>query len=96
MLWPPVLKVWQDGRVVFYKDKQFLSASLPPDKLEKLRSKLKAEKFLRSTRYIETKHGSLINIHGGVVYMRYLEGEQQVLLATEVFPRRGKWNKVIS
>jgi hypothetical protein len=35
--------------------------------------------------------GDEINVHGGVSYMRYLDGDKEILLATEVIPRKGPW-----
>ena len=35
--------------------------------------------------------GEDINVHGGVSYIRYLDGEKEILLATEVKPQKGKW-----
>ena len=35
--------------------------------------------------------GDYINVHGGVSYIRYLDGDKEVLLATEVKPKGGPW-----
>jgi hypothetical protein len=35
--------------------------------------------------------GDLINVHGGVSYIRYLDGDKEILLATEVKPKGGPW-----
>jgi hypothetical protein len=96
MLWPPLVKIYQDGKIIFYvkADDKFYVGQIEAEQLERLKKKLKQQQFLRQSRFIEMK-GDFINIHGGVSYIRYLDGDNEVLLSTEASPRGGTWVKII-
>lgn len=97
MLWPPVTKVYQDGRIIFYspKDRKFFAGNVEPKRLERLKRQLADEKFLKDSRFVEMK-GDPINIHGGISYIRYLDGDDEVLISTDVRPRGGKWQGIVN
>ncbi|HEY0761180.1 MAG TPA: hypothetical protein VGD61_02325 [Pyrinomonadaceae bacterium] len=97
MLWPPELKIYQDGKVIHYEgsdDRRFFVSQLEPQQLDTLKKFLAAEKYLCRSRFIEMP-GAFINVHGGVSYIRYLDGDKEIILATEVKPKGGPWMQLI-
>lgn len=96
MLWPPLVKIYQDGRIIFHvkSDNRFYVGQIEAHRLNDLKSKLAKQSYLRQSRFIEMK-GDFINVHGGLSYIRYLDGDSEVLLSTEVSPRGGSWMKII-
>jgi hypothetical protein len=97
MLWPPLVKIYQDGKVIFYvkADNKFYAGQIEAKPFEQLKKKLKRQQFLQQSRFIEMK-GGFINEHGGVSYIRYLDGDGEIILSTEVHPRGGTWMKIIN
>jgi hypothetical protein len=92
MLWPPFVKIYQDGKVIHFEseEKGFYVSRLDGQALDLLKKRLSSEQYLRKSRIIEME-GDDINVHGGVSYIRYLDGDKEILLATEVKPRKGPW-----
>jgi hypothetical protein len=93
MLWPPFVKIYQDGKVIHYEgdeDRRFFVSQLDPQQLDALKKQLASENYLWKSRFIDMD-GDDINVHGGVSYIRYLDGDKEILLATEVKPRAGPW-----
>lgn len=93
MLWPPFVKIYQDGKVIHYEgdeDGRYFVSHLAPEQLDSLKKHLAGEKYLWKSRFIEMD-GDDINIHGGLSYIRYLDGDKEIILATEVKPRGGPW-----
>ena len=92
MLWPPLVKIYQDGKVIHFEsnEKGFYVSRLDPQALDSLKKRLSSERYFHKSRFIEMD-GEDINVHGGVSYIRYLDGNKEILLATEVIPRKGPW-----
>jgi hypothetical protein len=92
MLWPPFVKIYQDGKVVHFdsEQKKFYVSRLGAQALDSLKKRLSGEHYLYKSRFIEMD-GDDINVHGGVSYIRYFDGDKEILLATEVRPRKGPW-----
>ena len=92
MLWPPLVKIYQDGKVIHHggNDNRFFVSQLDPQQLDSLKKRLANEKYLSKSRFIEME-GDLINYHGGVSYIRYLDGDNEILLVTDVKPTGGPW-----
>jgi len=97
ILWPPFVKIYQDGKVIHYegdKDPRFFISRLDPEQLDSLKKRLASEKYLSKSRLIDMP-GDDINLHGGVSYIRYLDGNKEILIATEVKPKAGPWVQLI-
>lgn len=93
MLWPPFVKIYQDGKVIHYEgddDRRFFVSQLEPQQLDSLKRLLAGEWYLKKSRFIDMP-GDDINVHGGVSYIRYLDGGNEIILATEVKPKGGPW-----
>jgi len=95
MLWPPIVKIYQDGKVIHFEseEKGFYVSRLDAQALDSLKKELTGERYLYKSRFIEME-GDDINVHGGVSYIRYLDGDKEILLATEVIPQKGPWVKL--
>ena len=92
-LWPPFVKIYQDGKVIHYEgdeDGRYFVSHLDPEQLDSLKKRLAGEKYLWKSRFIDME-GDDFYVHGGVSYIRYLDGDKEILVATEVKPRRGPW-----
>lgn len=93
LLWPPFVKIYQNGKVVRYEedeDGRYFVSHLTPERLDSLKNYLAGEKYLLKSRFIDMD-GDVINVHGGVSYIRYLDGDKEILVATEVKPKDGPW-----
>jgi hypothetical protein len=92
MLWPPLVKIYQDGKVIHFEseEKGFYVSRLDAQALDSLKKRLRGERYLWRSRFIEMD-GDDINVHGGLSYIRYLDGDKEILLVTEVRPRKGPW-----
>jgi hypothetical protein len=95
LLWPPFVKIYQDGKVVHYHtdENKFYVSHLDTQTLDTLKERLSSEHHLRRSRFIDME-GDDINVHGGLNYIRYLDGDKEILMATEVHPRKGPWIKL--
>ena len=96
LLWPPFVKIYQDGKVIHYEgdqDPRFYVSQLSQQQLDALKKRLAGENYLWRSRFIDME-GDYINVHGGVSYIRYLDGDKEIILATNVKPRRGPWVKL--
>src|ERR1044072_2218020 len=92
---PPILKIYKDGLAIFQKGERYFIGRIESQKLQHLIDKLSATSFLKRTEFVEIKKGEMVGLHGGVVYLRYLDGDKQIVIATEVLPKSGSWAKVV-
>lgn len=93
ILWPPFVKIYQDGKVIYDeggKEPKYFISQLDSEQLASLKKLLAGEKYLWKSRFIDMP-GDNINVHGGVSYIRYLDGDKEILIATEVKPKAGPW-----
>jgi len=96
MVYPPIMRISEDGVIVRCPNADLdlvgrgcVRASVAPDKLQKLRVILSKNKSLRHSRYIPSKKGGLLSMGGGIFYVRYKSGPDEVILGTGVFPVDG-------
>src|SRR5258708_29368871 len=71
MLYPPEVKIYADGRIVFADKEGFWQGTIEPKRLERLRRDLARNKLLEKSQLLQVRNGGLISMHGGVVYVRY-------------------------
>lgn len=95
MLNPPIVKIYQDGRIVFYRNDKFWEGIVPPQKLRRFKKYLGRNRLLGETRLIEVKRGSSPGFHGGMTYIRYLSGSEEVIIGAMLLPSRGPWNRLV-
>src|SRR5678816_4558631 len=56
MLWPPFVKIYQDGKVIHYEgdeDGRYFVSHLTAERLDSLKKYLAGEKYLLKSRFIE-------------------------------------------
>jgi hypothetical protein len=66
-----------------------------PRRLEKLKRDLANNPLLRSTRLIPVRNGGVISLHGGMAYVRYRDGDYEIVVATLSHPRGGDYLRPI-
>ena len=98
----PIIKIYQDGTAIFRKrngkyfsDSQFFEANIDLIKLTRLKNRLRRESILQKSLYIDLKKGGGIGLHGGICSIRFLDGNEAVLLATSIYPTNGSLRKII-
>jgi hypothetical protein len=95
MLLPPVVKIYADGRVVFRDDPGFLQGQLPPERLERLKRRLSGNALLKATRLVPVKKGGAAGFHGGMAYIRYRDGADEVVIGALCLPHSGPWARLV-
>lgn len=91
MLYPPEVKIYRDGRIVFGDEKGIWTGRVDPKRLARLERDLEREPLLRESQHLKVTNGRLISMHGGVAYIRYLDGSQEKLVAVTLHPKRGPY-----
>lgn len=92
---PPILKVYKDGLAIFQKGEKYFIGRIESQKLRHLIDKLSTTSLLKRSEFVEIKKGDMVGLHGGVAYLRYLDRDKQIVIATEVLPESGGWAKVV-
>ena len=95
MLFPPEVKIYADGRIVFADKKGFWQGTVEPKRLEKLNRDLAGSALLRESRIIPVRNGGLISLHGGMAYIRYRDADHEVVIATLSHARRGPYVRLL-
>jgi len=95
MLYPPEVKIYADGRIVFGDKDGIWQGIVTPHRLEKLKRDLANYSLLRSTRLIPVRNGGLISLHGGMAYIRYRDGDDEIVIATLSHPRGGDYVRLL-
>jgi len=95
MLYPPEVKIYADGRIVFGDKDGIWQGIVAPRRLEKLNRDLTNNPLLRSTRLIPVRNGGLISLHGGIAYVRYRDGDDEIVIATLSHPRGGDYVRLL-
>ncbi len=96
MLYPPPVKIYADGRIVFFEDSRFWVGTVEPRKLERLERHLARNDLLSETyRLIPVRKGSSPGYHGGMAYIRYLSGEDEILVGATLLPSSGPWARLV-
>lgn len=95
MLFPPIVKIYQDGRIVFIDDRGIWHGQVHESPLKKLTSYLASNSLLHETRLIPVKKGVSPGFHGGMAYIRYLDGEKEVIIGALRIPTSGPWDRLL-
>lgn len=99
LLWldsPPKVKIWRNGRIVFVRHGVW-TAVLPPDRVARLEKDLARVALLKhGIRYVDVEPTRPIGLHGGMSYVRFLHGDQEIVIGTAGRPYRGgPWMRLI-
>lgn len=95
MLLPPAVKIYESGRIVFLNERGVWEGQIEERRLKKLRHILARNKLLQKTQVLPVKKGEPLGYHGGIAYVRYLDGENEVIVAVLESPRRGPWRRLV-
>jgi hypothetical protein len=95
MLYPPEVKIYADGRVVFGDKDGIWDGKLDQDRLERLKRDLANNSLLRKTALLPVRNGGSLGFHGGMGYIRYRDGDDEVLVAVLSQPRRGPYIRLL-
>src|SRR5207245_3645203 len=75
MLFPPEVKIYSDGRIVFATKEAYWQGMLDPKRLARLKSDLAKTDLLKESQLLPVRNGGLISMHGGMVYIRSRDAE---------------------
>ena len=95
MLYPPEVKVYADGRIVFADKDGYWRGTLEPKRLERLRNDLAKNALLAKTQILPVRNGGVISMHGGMAYIRYRDGDDEKIVAVLSHPRRGPYPRLL-
>lgn len=95
MLYPPEVKIYADGRVVFGDKEGIWQGMLEPRRLERLKSDLSKTKLLAKTQILPVRGGGLISMHGGMAYIRYRDGDDEKIVAVLSHPHGGPYTRLL-
>jgi hypothetical protein len=96
MLYPPEVKIYADGRIVFADKEGYWQGTLEPKRLERLRNDLARNELLKESQLLKVRNGGLISMHGGMAYIRYRNGDDEVLVAVLSHPHRGPYPTLLN
>lgn len=96
MLYPPEVKIYDDGRIVFGHKEGIWIGTIEPRRLERLKKELAANPLLSKTQILPVRNGGLISMHGGMAYIRYRDGDDERIVAVLSHPRRGPYAKMLN
>lgn len=96
MLLPPIVKIYRDGRIVFLDERGLWQGRLGERELRRYEARLAAEPLLKATGVIPVEKGAPAGLHGGMAYIRYLDGREEVVVGAMILPKSGRWSRVIS
>ena len=91
MLYPPEVKIYTDGTIVFGTKEGYWQGMVDPKRLERLKRDLAKNGLLEKSQLLPIRNGGLISMHGGVVYIRYRDADDEVIVAALSHPRRGPY-----
>jgi len=96
MLSPPEVKIYSDGRIVFAtKEEGYWQGTIDPKRLERLKRDLSKNDLLENSQLLRVRNGGLISMHGGMVYIRYRDADEEVVVAALSHPRRGPYVRLL-
>ncbi|HBL26495.1 MAG TPA: hypothetical protein DD490_06645 [Acidobacteria bacterium] len=95
MLLPPMVKIYQDGRIVFIDDRGIWQGRVQERRLARLKAYLAKQPLLKETGLIRVQKGEPPGLHGGMAYIKYLDGEHQVVIGSLLLPTAGPWHRIV-
>lgn len=99
----PLIQIFQDGSTVFsprqgkyYSFRKFYSGQIDSTNLTKLQNKLSKEPLLEKNQFVETKGGLMIGLHGSVCYVKFVKGDDEIIVATDTIAKGGKFRELVN
>jgi hypothetical protein len=96
MLYPPAVKIYADGRIVFGDKEGYWQGTIERKRLEHLRRDLARNDLLKQSQLLKVSNGGLISMHGGMAYIRYRDGDDEVVVAVLSHPHRGPYPRLLN
>jgi hypothetical protein len=96
MLYPPEVKIYADGRIVFGRKDGYWQGTIEPRRFERLKRDFANNTLLKESQLLPVRNGGLISMHGGMAYIRYRDGDDQVVVAVLSHPRRGAYPRLLN
>jgi hypothetical protein len=96
MLFPPAVKIYADGRIVYGDNEGYWQGTIEQKRLERLRRDLARNDLLKQSQLLKVSNGGLISMHGGMAYIRYRDGDDEVVVAVLSHPHRGPYPRLLS
>jgi len=95
MLYPPEVKIYAGGRIVFADKEGYWQGIIEPKRLEKLKRDLTNNALLKKSQILPVRNGGLISLHGGMAYIRYRDADDEVVVAVLSHPKRGPYPRLL-
>jgi len=87
---PPRVQFLRSGEVRFHRDGAYWKGMLDVKAIAKFKNRLERQPLLAETRFMHTRRGGPIGMHGGAWWIRYLRDDgQEVLVVSSSVPRLG-------
>jgi len=96
MLYPPEVKIYSDGRIVFATKEAYWQGTVDPKRLARLKSDLAKNDLLRESQLLRVTNGGLISMHGGMAYIRYRDADDEVVVTALSHPHRGPYVRLLN
>jgi hypothetical protein len=95
MLLPPMLKIYQSGDMILLQDNSAWIGHIDIKLLNKLKKSLARNPILKTTKLFPNLKGGSPGYHGGMAYIRYLDGQAEIIIASLRLPSGGSWARLI-
>jgi hypothetical protein len=89
---PAIIKVYQNGTVILRQGDKFFAGKIETKELDKLKSKLQRQSFLKQSRFVETGDS---DSGRGLCFFRYLDAGQEIIVAAKGRPQSGEWQSIV-
>jgi hypothetical protein len=96
MLYPPAVKIYADGRIVFGDEEGYWQGKIEPKRFQRLERDLANNTLLKNSQLVPVRNGGLISMHGGMAYIRYRDSDDAVVVAVLSHPRRGAYPRLLN
>jgi hypothetical protein len=94
-LWPPIISIREDGRTVLYREDHFIIGKHDDLEIAKIRKRLSKNKLLKKSQLIPLRRGKMLGIGGGIVYIRYKDNDEEIIVCTTIYPNGGSFKRLI-
>src|SRR2546428_1794788 len=96
MLYPPEVKIYSNGTIVFADKEGYWQGAIDPKRLERLKRDLAGNALLKKSQLLRVTNGGLISMHGGMAYIRYRDGGNEKVVAVLSHPHRGPYPRLLN
>lgn len=87
---PPMVAIYQSGRIVFRNDRGIWEGRINEKRLQELRRKLAGNELLQKSQFLTDVQGEPLGSRD-MAYLRYLDAANEVIVAVHREPSKGPW-----